>query len=209
MKYIFLIVIIFLLPACSDYYEEEEYNYIPDNSLRFIRAENETSILINKSDTYYLLLINNQNIELEVDYLIKVKDIQTNIEYEEEFLLHDELSINDVTFKLNNKLEIELNNQNICIYIKELDKDDYSECNYIYLYNPDKDFYITLNSELLILFYHSYTKFNYKFLHHLTTVWIDSYTIDPLSHTTLTLYDKDFKVTNGKIKNKTIHKKTT
>ena len=119
MKYIFLIVIIFLLPACSDYYEEEEYNYIPDNSLRFIRAENETSILINKSDTYYLLLINNQNIELEVDYLIKVKDIQTNIEYEEEFLLHDELSINDVTFKLNNKLEIELNNQNICIYTTE------------------------------------------------------------------------------------------
>lgn len=209
MKYIFLIVIIFLLPGCSDYYEEEEYNYIPDNSLRFIRTENETSILINKNNIYYLVLINDQNIELDVNYLIKIKDIQTSIEYEEEFLLNDELSINDVTFKLNNKLEIELNNQNICIYIKEIDKDDYGECNYIYLYNPDKDFYITLNSELLILFYHSYTKFNYKFLHHLSTVWIDSYTIDSSSYTTLTLYDKDFTVTNGKIKNKTIHKKTT
>ena len=67
--------------------------------------------------------------------------------------------------------------------------------------------YITLNSELLGLFYHSYTKFNYKFLYHMGTVWIDSFTIDILSYTTITIKDNDFQIVSNKIRSKTIHKK--
>lgn len=208
MKYIYPIVIIFLLSSCSyQELDEDYYNYIPDNSVRFIRIGDETSILINKDNIYYLLLINKQNIDIEVDYLIKYKNIETNIEFKEEYNLNNHITINDIEFKVNNKIEINLNDQNICIYIKELNKDDYSNCNFIYLYNPDKNFYITLNSDLLALFYHSYTKFNYKFMHHMATVWIDSYTLDYSSCTTLTLDDEDFYVTSNKIKNKTIHKK--
>lgn len=207
MKYLYLIVIIFLLTSCSYQEYHEEYDYLLDNSIRFIRTNNETSILINKNDIYYLLLINNQNIDIEVDYLIKCKDIETNIDYEEEYILDENLVINNIEFDINNKIEIKLNEKNICIYIKELDQDDYSNCNFIYLYNQDKDFYITLNNDLLALFYHSYTKFNYRFLYHLGTVWIDSYTIDTLSYLTLTIEDNDFTVTSHKIKDKTIHKK--
>lgn len=209
MKYLYLIVIIFLLTSCYSIISDdiEDYNYLPDNSIRFIRTDNETSILINKDDIYYLLLLNDQNIDIEVDYLIKYKEIETDIDYEQEYLLEDTLAINNLEFKLNNKIEVSMNNQNLCIYIKEIDEDDYSNCNYIYLYNPDKNFYITLNNDLLILFYHSYTKFNYKFMHHLTTVWIDSYTIDSSSYTTLTFDEDDFIVTSDKIRNKTIHKK--
>lgn len=209
MKKIFLIVTIFLLCSCTYEIDNEiqDYNYIPDNSVRFIRTNNETSLLINKDDTYYLLLLNEQNIDIEVDYLVKYKNIDTDIESNEEYLLNRDIVIDYIEFRLNNKIEINLSNQNICIYIKELDKDDYSNCNFIYLYNPDKDFYITLDSELLGLFYHSYTKFNYKFLHHMGTVWIDSFTIDASSYTTLTLEDNDFKITSNKIRGKTIHKK--
>ena len=209
MKYKYIIVIIFLLTSCTNqtYSELEEYNYIPNNSIRFIRTEEDTSLLINKDDTYYLLLLNHQNIDIEVDYLIKYKDINTNIDSEEEYVLLDNIIVNDIEYKLNNKIEIDMNDQNICIYLKELDKDDYSECNFIYLYNPDKNFYITLNSDLLGLFYHSYTKFNYKFLNHLGTVWIDSFTIDVSSYTTLTIEEDDFNVTSNKIKGQTIHKK--
>lgn len=209
MKYLYLIVIIFLLTSCYSIISDdiEDYNYLPDNSIRFIRTDNETSILINKDDIYYLLLLNDQNIDIEVDYLIKYKEIETDIDYEQEYLLEDTLAINNLEFKLNNKIEVSMNNQNLCIYIKEIDEDDYSNCNYIYLYNPDKNFYITLNNDLLILFYHSYTKFNYKFMRHLTTVWIDSYTIDSSSYTTLTFDEDDFIVTSDKIRNKTIHKK--
>ena len=84
--------------------------------------------------------------------------------------------------------------------------DDFEDCNFIYLYNPDKNFYITLNSELVGLIYNSYTKFNYRFLHHLATVWIETYTIDKNTYLTINL-DEDIEVTSRKIRNKTIHKR--
>lgn len=210
MKYIYLIVIIFLLSSCTYNTEYVSYSndYMPNNSIRFIRTDNDTSVLINKDNIYYLLLLNKANInDIEVNYLIKYKDIETNIDSEEEYLLEEPITINNIEFDINNKIEIKLNNYNTCIYIKELDKDDYSDCNFIYLYNPDKNFYITLNSDLLGLMYHSYTKFNYRFLQHLATVWIETYTIDMDTYTTLSINDDQFEVTSNKIRNKTIHKK--
>lgn len=205
MKYILLIVIIFLLSSCTYQKENTHYDYLPDNSLRFIRTDNNTSILISKEDKYYLLLLNEENVNIKVDYLIKYKDVKTSMEATYKFFLTEDINIDDITFKVNDKIEVLMDNNNICVYIKELDRDNYKDCNYIYLYNPDKDFYITLNSSLSVLIYPSYTKFNYKFMHHLSTVWIDSYTIDTSSYLTLTLYDNDFKITSGKIKENTIH----
>jgi hypothetical protein len=74
------------------------------------------------------------------------------------------------------------------------------------LYNPDGSFYITLNRDILVLFYEEYTKFNYKFTYELSTTWIDSYTINASSYTDLILEDK-FKVEAHKIRGKTIHKR--
>ena len=210
MKYIYIIVIIFLLTSCSYNTEYVSYSsdHIPNNSIRFIRTNNETSILINKDDIYYLLLLNEENIDdIEVDYLIKYKNIKTNIEYEEEYLLEDSITINNIEFSVNNKIEINMNDNKTCIYIKEIDRNEYEECNFIYIYNPDKNFYITLKNDLLGLIYNSYTKFNYRFLHHLATVWIETYTIDNNTYTTLTIYEENFEVTSNKIRNKTIHKK--
>lgn len=208
MKYIYIIVIIFLLTSCSSNTKYVSYSeYTPNNSIRFIRTEDDTSILINKDNINYLLLLNKENInDIEVNYLIKYKNIETEIESEEEYILNDDMTINNVEFDINNKIEIKIEDYNICIYIKELDKDDYNDCNFIYLYNPNKDFYITLNNELLGLMYNSYTKFNYRFLHHLATVWIETYTIDNDTYTTISLEDA-FEVTSNKIRNKTIHKK--
>lgn len=208
MKYIFFVVIIFLLTACTYEPEKEveDFNYLEDNSLRFIRNEEDTSILINKGDKYYLLLLGKDNIgNIEVDYLIKYKNVDTNIDYEEEYLLTKKLIINDLIFILNDKIEIIINDNLFCVYIKELDNDNFNECDFIYLYNPDNNFYITLNSDLKILFYHSYTKFNYKFLHHLVTVWIDSYTIDSLSYITLTINKDDFNVVSTNVRGNTKH----
>ena len=89
----------------------------------------------------------------------------------------------------------------------ELDQDNYSSCDFLYLYNPDNNLDITLNSNLLVLFYHSYTKFSYIFMRHLADVWIDSSTIDKSTYTTLTLTEDDFEITTTKIRGKTIHKK--
>ena len=209
MKYTYLIVIIFLLTSCSYSSEYVSYtsDYIPNNSIRFIRTDIDTSVLINKDNVYYLLLLNEENInDIEVDYIIKYKDIDININTDEEYLLKDNITINNIEFNINNKIEINLNEYKICIYLKELSIDDFEECNFIYLYNPDKNFYITLNNDILGLIYNSYTKFNYRFMHHLATVWIETYTIDKNTYLTINLED-DIELTSGKIRNKTIHKR--
>lgn len=207
MKYLYLLLIIFLLTSCSSKENiKEDYNYLEDNSIRFIKMDNDVSLLINSDNKYYLLLLNEQNINISIDYLIKLKDVETNSS-NIAYLLDDELIINDLVFRKNDKIEIILNNKNFCIYLKELDNNNYSKCDFIYLYNPDSSFYIDLDSNLLILFYDAYTKFNYRFMHELAEVWIDSYTISNNSYTTLTIYDDNFRVTSYKIRGKTIHKK--
>ena len=117
------------------------------------------------------------------------------------------MELQDIIFKINDKIEIILNNKTFCIYLDRLNKDNFLECDFIYLYDIDKDFYITIDSNLLVLFYDAYTKFNYKFMYELSKVWIDSYTISNDSYTTLTIYEDNFCVSSYKIRGKTIHKK--
>lgn len=83
---------------------------------------------------------------------------------------------------------------------------DYRDCNFIYLYDINKDFYIELNDNMVLL-YDSYTRFNYKFMYMLARVWIDSYTIDNDCYTTITFEGNDYTVTSYKRRGKTIHKK--
>lgn len=196
MKKIYLLLpLLILLPSCTKYQKQsEDYNYLEENSIRFIKNKN-TSLLINKDNIYYLLSLDNNKEDVYRDYYINLKDIDK------------EITINNIQIKKNDKIEIILDNYNLCIYIKDIDKDNYKNCNFIYLYNIDKDFYITLNNNIEILFYDSYTKFNYKFLYHLSLVWIDTYTIDPSSYLTLTLKEDSYIVKADKIRGKTIHKK--
>lgn len=195
MKKIYLLLLLILLPSCSKYQKVyEDYNYLEENSIRFIKNKT-TSLLINKDNIYYLLSLDNNKEDIYKDHYINLKEIDK------------EITINDIQIKKNDKIEIILDNYNFCIYIKDIDKDNYKNCNFIYLYNIDKDFYITLNNNIEILFYDSYTKFNYKFLYHLSLVWIDTYTIDPSSYLTLTLKEDSYIVKADKIRGKTIHKK--
>lgn len=184
-----------MISGCEYRREVEDYNYIPNNSMRFIRRNDDTSILINKDDIYYFLILGKKNIEIDVDYVIELDDIDNS------------MVINDIEFRVNDKVEIIFNNKKMCIYIKELDRDNYLGCDFIYLYNPDGNFYITLSSDILVMFYHTYTKFSYRFMEHMATVWIDTSTIDDSTYTTLTIEEDDFEVVKTKIRGKTIHKK--
>lgn len=208
MKKIYLLLLILFLTSCREYKEvKEDFNYVEDNTIRFIKNGIDVSLLINKDSKYYLLLLGNDNIDIEVDYLIKINNIKSNIKTKEEYYLDNNLVLDNISFNKNDKIEIRMNNKLFCIYIRKLDKNNYNSCDYLYLYNIDKNFYISLTSNLLVLFYDSYTKFNYKFLYELSSVWIDSYTIDNSSYTDLTILNNDFIVTSSKIRGKTIHKK--
>lgn len=207
MKYIYLIILLFVVVGCSSKEEyKEDYNILEDNSIRFIKEDDGTTLLINKDNNFYLLPLSNTKFK-ETDYLIKINNQKYNTKYKKEYLLTNNLILQNIEFKINDKIEIILNNKTFCIYIEKLNKDNFLDCDFIYLYNIDKDFYITLSSDILILFYDSYTKFNYRFIYELSKVWIDSYTISNDSYTTLTIYKDNFNVSSYKIRGKTIHKK--
>ena len=207
MKYILILLSLILLTSCNSSFVVEDYNYLENNSLRFIKNNEDVSILINKDDKYYLLLLGEDNIDIEVDYLIKYKDINTSIKTKKEYLLNKNILIDDLYFKINDKIEIIINSNNFCIYLKELDKNNYSSCDFLYLYNPDDNFYITINNNLKVLFTNSYTKFNYKFMRHHADVWIDSAAVDSSSYTTVTINEENFEISSFEIRGKTIHKK--
>lgn len=207
MKYFFCVLVLLLLSSCTYTPSKNDYNYLPNNSLRFIKTSDATSLLINKDSVYYLFLIDKENIQIDVDYLIKYKNIPTSNKAKEEYYLDKTLTIDDLTFKVNDKIEIIINNQTFCIYLKELDKNNYQDCTFIYFYKIEDDFYITLNNNIKVIFYDAYTKFNYHFLYHLASTWLDTYTIASSSYITLTLTRDNFRITQDEIRGKTIHKK--
>lgn len=194
MKYIYLMMSLLFLVSCEYREEIEDYNYLDNNSIRFIKTGNDTELLINKDDIFYLIILDNKNSNIYYDYLIDMNNISS-------------ININNIIFNVNDKIEILFDNKKFCIYKKELDRDNYSDCDFIYLYKIDNDFYITLNNNISVLFYDAYSSFNYRFMYMLSNVWIDSYTIDEDSYTTLTLKDNDYEVSSYKIRGKTIHKK--
>ena len=194
MKYIYLMMSLLFLVSCEYRKEIEDYNYLDNNSIRFIKIGNDTELLINKDDVFYLIILDNKNSDIYYDYLIDMNNISS-------------ININNIIFNVNDKIEILFDDKRFCIYKKELDRDNYSDCDFIYLYKIDDDFYITLNNNISVLFYDSYSSFNYRFMYMLSNVWIDSYTMDEYSYTTLTLKDNDYEVSSYKIRGKTIHKK--
>lgn len=194
MKYIYLMMSLLFLVSCEYRKEIEDYNYLDNNSIRFIKIGNDTELLINKDDVFYLIILDNKNSDIYYDYLIDMNSISS-------------ININNIIFNVNDKIEILFDDKKFCIYKRELDRDNYSDCDFIYLYKIDDDFYITLNNNISVLFYDSYSSFNYRFMYMLSNVWIDSYTIDEYSYTTLTLKDNDYEVSSYKIRGKTIHKK--
>lgn len=194
MKYVYLMMSLLFLVSCEYRKEIEDYNYLDNNSIRFIKTGNDTELLINKDDIFYLIILDNKNSNIYYDYLIDMNNISS-------------ININNIIFNVNDKIEILFDDKKFCIYKKELDRDNYSDCDFIYLYKIDNDFYITLNNNISVLFYDSYSSFNYRFMYMLSNVWIDSYTIDEYSYTTLTLKDNDYEVSSYKIRGKTIHKK--
>lgn len=194
MKYVYLMMSLLFLVSCEYREEIEDYNYLDNNSIRFIKTGNDTELLINKDDIFYLIILDNKNSNIYYDYLIDMNNISS-------------ININNIIFNVNDKIEILFDDKKFCIYKKELDRDNYSDCDFIYLYKIDNDFYITLNNNISVLFYDAYSSFNYRFMYMLSNVWIDSYTIDEDSYTTLTLKDNDYEVSSYKIRGKTIHKK--
>ena len=123
MKYLYIIILLFIMTGCTfsnDY--KEDYNILENNSIRFIKSDASISFLINKDNTFYLLVLNGTTVT-DTDYLIKIDNTKYNINYTEEYLLKDTLVLQDIIFKINDKIEIILNNKTFCIYLDYIRKE--------------------------------------------------------------------------------------
>lgn len=99
---------ILLLTGCSSYYrKEEDYNYLSNNSIRFIRDDT-TCFLINRNDIYYLLYFDYFDSDIYSDYYIDLNDIDSGI------------VINDLVIIYNKKISGALNSFAIYIFIKSM-----------------------------------------------------------------------------------------
>ena len=106
----YIILSLLLLTSCTNTKytkEKEDYNYLEDNSIRFIKTDNTTNLLINKSNKYYLILLDKEKPNIDYDYLIDTNNIKTT-------------KVEDIEVTITSKIEIKLNNQKICIYKKEI-----------------------------------------------------------------------------------------
>jgi len=200
---IFLVIIILFLTGCSKTIYVDNEEEIENNSIVFIKKELSTSILIKKDGIYSLVELNNEDkiydieLDFEINNLILLEDVITNIEYDYKYILEDSVLLNDIKISKSDKIEIDVEKNKFCVYDKDVSEfGDYSSCDFIYILNNEENVYIKLNNNMKVLFYNEYVNFSSKFLEHLYTTWIDSYIINDDVLTVLTIEGNDFIVKN-------------
>ena len=102
----YIILSLLLLTSCTNIKytkEKEDYNYLEDNSIRFIKTDNTTNLLINKSNKYYLILLDKEKPNIDYDYLIDTNNIKTTKVEDIEVTITSKIEITkkDVSIKKN------------------------------------------------------------------------------------------------------------
>lgn len=199
-----LLIFILILSGCQTDIEVSNYtDDIVNNSIIFYNSNNINSVIIYSNNKYILYILNGNKINLNnyykilprIDYIISRNNINLDKKVIDTYRIYQSIKLNDITVTIDDKIEINLNNENICIYDKNISElGDYSLCNYIYILNNEKDVYINLNDNMKVLFYNEYSKFSNKFLEHLYTTWIDTYTVTKDTLIILELSDSDYNI---------------
>lgn len=203
MKKLYILVIIVLLTGCTKPMYVDNQDEIENNSIVFIRNNLSTSLLVYEDDKYSLIELENKDkiytisINVSIDNLILVDDVLTTIDYENKYILLDDIILDDLKIEMNDKILIELNDNKVCIYDKNISlKGNFSMCDFIYILNNEENVYISLNNDMKVLFYNEHINFSSKFLEHLYTTWIDTYIINNNELTLLEINKEDYIVKN-------------
>lgn len=203
MKRLYILVIIILLTGCTKSIYVDNQDEIENNSIIFIRNDLSTSLLIYEDDKYSLIELENKDkiytisINVSIDNLILVDDVLTTIDYENKYILLDNIILDDLKIEKDDKVLIELNDNKVCIYDKNISlKGNFSMCDFVYILNNEEEVYISLNNDMKVLFYNEHINFSSKFLEHLYTTWIDTYIINNNELTLLEIKEEDYVVKN-------------
>ena len=200
MKKIVFITILILTTACTKTQTITTTNAIPNNTILFLKNNLSTSLVIyNNNKTTLIELENKDKIfttnKLKINNLILQSNIITDINYDKKYILTNKLIVNDIVIEKKDKLQISINNNNLCIYDMNINTTgDYKICDFIYILNNEENIYLNLTDKTKILFYNEYKTFSSKFLEHIYITWIDTYTITNNKITKLEL-DNNYKIT--------------
>ena len=200
MKKIVFITILILTTACTKTQTVTTTNAIPNNTILFLKNNLSTSLVIyNNNKTTLIELENKDKIfttnKLKINNLILQSNIITDINYDKKYILTNKLIVNDIVIEKKDKLQISINNNNLCIYDMNINTTgDYKICDFIYILNNEENIYLNLTEKTKILFYNEYKTFSSKFLEHIYITWIDTYTISNNKITKLEL-DNNYKIT--------------
>ena len=107
--------------SCSYQDNREDYNFLENNSIRFIKNDTGIILLINKNDIFYKVILNDID-DIYYDYVIDINKTRY-------------FCNNDIIYRRDDKIEIMMNNKRLCIYIDRYKDSDYRDCNFIYLYD--------------------------------------------------------------------------
>ena len=107
--------------SCSYKDNREDYNFLEDNSIRFIKNDTGIILLINKNDIFYKVILNDID-DIYYDYVIDINKTRY-------------FCNNDIIYRRDDKIEIMMNNKRLCIYMDRYKDSDYRDCNFIYLYD--------------------------------------------------------------------------
>lgn len=197
MKKIFTICL-FLLTGCTNTIPVFN-NDINTPTITFIKKELSTSLLIyNNNETTLIELENKDKIftsdKIKINNLVLQNSIMTDIDYDNKYILTNNLKINDILIEKTDKLLININNNNLCIYDVNINESgNYELCDYIYILNNEDKVFIKLNENNKVLFYNEHKMFSSNFLEQIYITWIDTNIISKNTITKLIL-DKEYKI---------------
>ena len=100
--------------SCSYKDNREDYNFLEDNSIRFIKNDTGIILLINKNDIFYKVILNDID-DIYYDHVIDINKTRY-------------FCNNDIIYRRDDKIEIMMNNKRLCIYM-----DRYKAVSYTHL----------------------------------------------------------------------------
>lgn len=197
MKKWFCFFALLMLGGCND--REMVDTFDNDDNYHFYISK--SGIYEDDANSNFLLLFDKGLVmDNRVDYLVLLEDRDIDIDYKDKYILRDELVLDGVEIYIDNMIGISFDNYLFCVYGDEwYYKDDFGECDFIYILNGEDDVNISFSDRVKVLLYNEYSEFKTSFLEKMFASWLDTYIVSSDSVISLVISDDGYEVNTLKI----------
>lgn len=192
MRKWFCFFALLMLGGCND--REMVDTFDNDDSYHFYISK--SGIYEDDANSNFLLLFDKGLVmDNRVDYLVLLEDRDIGIDYKDKYILRDKLVLDGVEIFIDNMIGISFDNYLFCVYGDEwYYKDDFGECDFIYILNGEDDVNISFSDRVKVLLYNEYSEFKTSFLEKMFASWLDTYIVSSDSVISLVISDDGYEV---------------